>query len=38
MEKYHNLETAELQHKDNQVVHPWEDFEKAGKHKRTAIQ
>ena len=37
MEKYHNLETAELQHKDNQVVHPWEDFEKAGKHKRTAI-
>ena len=37
MEKYHNLDTAALQNMDNQVVHPWENFEKAGKNKRTAI-
>jgi len=31
------LSTDDLQSKDNTVVHPWEDFSKAGRHKRTAI-
>ena len=37
MEKYHNLDTTELQAKDNLVVHPWENFAKAGHQERTVI-
>ena len=37
MDRFHNLDTDALQSVDNLVVHPWENFESAGRQKRTVI-
>jgi len=37
MSAHPTFDTADLQRKDNQVVHPWDDLQRAGRNRRTVI-